>query len=126
MYNAKVSPNIITVLYYVSLHSIFIGNVKGMRGAYSLTRFALIVETLGITNFTWLLFACLDRLMQFRQRGTGNGVDEEEHGSVEKEKSTNNINIELGNRQRAGQQKQNTFSLLPLASPVHNCESVTV
>ena len=78
-----------------------------------MTRFALFLESLGLTNFTWLLFGCLDFAMR------GNGLS----GSVESDVSfdDNDFDIELRPRYN-----RNSHCPLPISSPVHDCDSITV
>ena len=121
-------------------------DIQGMRGAYFLTRVALFIESLGITNFTWLLFACLDGLMHARGSRSHTGADAVEHENDDGNGDDNadrlvNINIELGNRQpptlktfslmsgdgNGHKKKPPRHFLLPMASPVGNGDdSVTV
>jgi hypothetical protein len=83
-----------------------------MRGAYSLTKFALVVESLGITNFTWMMFAGLDFMMLSR----GNRRADEEFDDDDNDSADDRlINIELGNRQ--------TFSFLQAAREKNSGDS---
>lgn len=101
--------------------------IQGLRGSYTLIKLALLIETLGITSFTWMMFACLDYLMRLHS-----GTVESNHNERDENADDRLIHIELGNRQSfqylasIGGNKKINNQLRYQSNPVQDSDSISV
>jgi len=94
-----------------------------------LTRLALFIESLGITNFTWLLFGCLDSIMMRLHSKNGISVNNDDGNDDDSDADNDRlINIELGNRETFSftHGKKNQQSFQYLSNPAQESTTVTV
>mmetsp|Transcript_22127 Transcript_22127/g.37466 ORF Transcript_22127/g.37466 Transcript_22127/m.37466 type:complete len:620 (+) Transcript_22127:270-2129(+) len=125
-------PGILVLLQFAQLAPQLLAEEKnvpflGMRGAYVLTKVALAVESLGITNFTWMMFAGLDSIMRSGKCGSAAEGCPDDAGDDQL------ISIELGNRQSgsylaegSGRKKKLNRLLKYQSNPVQDSDSISV